>query len=186
MTSVRGDATDSPGEDQEIDAVRQRNAAGDVAGLVRVASGSRTALARVLALHYLDRLGAREARPDVEQLLLNDADTDVRAAAAKALGAVGTRESMSALTVALGHGPEQVSMWAAQSLGRVGDASVLPVLAAYAERATSWNGRCAALGALTALGKGTSPVVGRLIDQEPSVIRRWRLRRAVNREVRLG
>jgi HEAT repeat protein len=72
-------------------------------------------------VHYLGKLADRRATDMLCETLLNDSEVDLRAAAARALGAVRDVRSRSALERASEDRASAVRAWAVDALGALGD-----------------------------------------------------------------
>jgi HEAT repeats len=97
---------------------------------------------------------------------LTHADTEVRTAAARALGRHGDRSATSALVAALADPEWPVRAQAARALGRIGDAGCAPALAACLTDRAWWMRRHAAY-ALAALGRAGHAELERVAAGSP-------------------
>ena len=119
-------------------------------------------------LAALDIVGRVHALETVGWLLarLEDTDTDVRARAAHALGAIGVPDAAPRLRAALGDTAWPVRAMAAKALGRIHDAEAIPELCA-ALRDREWWVRANAAQALRQAGPmGIEGLEGMLDDQD--------------------
>lgn len=123
---------------------------GPLRWLLKPAAIPRSAETMAVVLNVLGLLKAREAVDEVAPLLAH-ADSEVRVAAAKALGNLGDTRIAASLLIALRDPAWEVRSMAAKSLGRLQLQAALPELtAALADPA--WWVRYNAAGAIAALG----------------------------------
>jgi HEAT repeat protein len=104
------------------------------------------------AADYLGRLKAREAMPQLIELLRADPTASVRANAARALAEIGAPEALNPLIETLGDVDVATRSWAALSLGRLGAKSSVPPLIALLRGEGDARVRTAAARALSDLG----------------------------------
>ena len=104
----------------------------------------------------VDSLGILQYTPAVEavkSLLKNDPDEVVRASAAETLGDIGDTTAIDDLELALSDTHEFVRSYATNSLGLLGNQSLLPKLKTYLEKESSPGVKAELLAARSRLGK---------------------------------
>jgi HEAT repeat protein len=109
---------------------------------------------RAEAADGLGIIGYAPAVPQVLHRLRNDTNSIVRAASAETLGDLGAVDAIPDLIGALSDSDRAVRGYAANSLGLLGTAEIVPVLEMYAAGETSPATRGELLGALYRLGAG--------------------------------
>lgn len=103
----------------------------------------------------VDSLGILQYTPAVEHvklLLKNDSDALVRASAAETLGDLENSIVIPDLEQALSDPDESVRSYVANSLGILGDKSLLPALKTYLEKESSYRVKAELIGAIIRLG----------------------------------
>ncbi len=118
-----------------------------------------TPLGRLHSVWGLTQLGRSDGRFNPLLLrLLNDADAEVRAQAAKGLGDVGYAKGFDALVKKLGDPEPRVQFFAAQSLGKLKNAKATPALLAMLKANDNKDAylRHAAAHALARIGKNAA------------------------------
>ncbi|HEX6834987.1 MAG TPA: HEAT repeat domain-containing protein, partial [Polyangia bacterium] len=114
---------------------------------------------RVTVIGELGRLGAKEARPELERALASS-DEETAAAAARALGQLGDRGAVEPLVAALGRSERRVRREAADALARVADNAALPSLL-RAVRTAAPDRRATAIVALGGVARHRSDATAR-------------------------
>ena len=140
--------------------------------LLTTLASAKSINARVWAAQVLGKLGDdRAALPLIERLY--DRSEQLRLSVANALGDIGYSRAVRPLTEVILRDPvPAVRAQAASSLGRIGDASALPLLVSALGDAEYWM-RFRALEAIEALApEDASPIEGALKDRNPEVRRR--------------
>ena len=88
--------------------------------------------ARVAGTDALAKAKDQPAVPKLAELTEKDADPEVRGHAAEALGALGAKEQVEALTKLEAAAPPPLKVWYAASLAKLGDAKAIKRLQGYA------------------------------------------------------
>ena len=180
LSDIRNPKMDRLGE--ALLKVRAFAAAGDIDSLLAELDNPLErgrVVIRAAAADYLGELHAERAVEPLAKLLQSDPNEHVRTLAVRALGEIGTNDTLEPLLDALDDPGEAVRTWAILSLGKPANHAAVPALIERLQD-NSWSMRRVAAEALVRVGDGSAiEALKAARARERSLLRKLRLAHAV-------